>query len=407
MSGTGAHYTPEALVTAVVAEVRQAWAGGRPRVLDPSCGDGAFLVGVARWLLETATPGEVAGCLHGIDLDPLALVAARARLRPLLGPAVDRVRLHAGDALLDPPDWRPFDLVLGNPPWVASADQDPSWRAAVRDLYVVARGNWDAAVPFVERALAWTRPEGLHAFVMPNAFCSAPYAGRARALLAGQERLRLWDWSDQTPFDAAAYPVAYLVRHRGGSPGDPEPWPLGEVPELPMGLPRLTERAEVLGAATVAEAYALKDLLVEREEPRPGDLRVVNSGTLDPGRTLWGERPLRYLGQRWSHPVVPVERQQTLSPRRLAVARRPKVIVAGLTRRIEAFVDPVGEWLPAKSTTVVLPHDGVCVEALGRALGHELATAWVRAHHGGQALRGGYLRLGPPQLRSLPLVGVP
>lgn len=410
MAGVGAYYTPPALVSALADEALAQWSAGRPRalptVLDPSCGDGAFLIRIAEQLLARATPAQVAPLLHGIDVDADALARARERLRERLGPAVDAVSLVHADALLAAPAWGPFDLVLGNPPWVSSTRQDPGWRVAVRARFACARGNWDSTVPFVEQALAWTRPGGLHGFVVQNAFASAPYARHARGALDGQARLRLWDWSDGTPFAAAAYPIAYLVRRGSGPVGPGEPWPLGDVPDLPLDLPRLDARAHVHGAATVAEAYALSPLLVERRRPEPGDLRVVNSGTLDPGRCLWGERDMRYLGTRWRHPVVPRDRLDALPPRRLAQARSPKVIVAGLTRRIEAFVDPRGEWLAAKSTTVVLPHEGVDLSALGRALDHELATAWLRSHHGGQALRGGYLRIGPPQLRALPLVGV-
>ncbi len=410
MDSVGAFYTPPALVAVLVDSVLARWNAREgealPSVLDPSCGEGAFLRGVAERLLGWASPDQVAPLLHGLDVDARALERARAGLEDVLGEAASKVRLVHADALLDPPTWGPFDWVLGNPPWVSSVRQDPVWRAAVRSRYATARGNWDSTVPFVERSLAWTRPGGLHGFVVPNAFGSAPYARLARGLLEAQVHEARWDWSEGTPFGAAAYPIAYLVTRADGPVGAGGTWPLGTVPDLPQGLPRLEERAQVCGAATVAEAYALKGLLVERARPRPGDLRVLNSGTLDPGRSLWGERDMRYLGTSWRHPVVPRERLDGLPERRLAQARTPKVVVAGLTRRIEAFVDLRGEWLAAKSTTVVFPHEGVDLAGLGGALDHDLATAWIRSHHGGQALRGGYLRIGPPQLRPLPLIGL-
>jgi len=410
MAGVGAYYTPQALVSALVDAADARWEGASgdslPTVLDPACGQGAFLVGAATRLLRRGTPAQVAAQLCGCDTDALALTRARQHLAQILGVSAGQVRLEHTDALLAPPEWGPFDWVLGNPPWVGSTDQDPAWRAAVRARYALARGNWDATVPFVERALAWTRPGGLHGFLVPNAFASAPYARRARAALAGQGLEQRWDWSDGTPFGASAYPIAYLVRRAAGPDGSDATWPLGPVPDLPPDLPTLTDRAQVCGAATVAEAYALRPLLVDRPQPEPGDLRVVNSGTLDPGCTLWGRRDMRYLGARWRHPVVPRGRLEALPARRLAQARTPKVIVAGLTRRVEAFADTCGAWLAAKSTTVVLPHVGVSPGVLATALHHELALAWLRCHHGGQALRGGYLRLGPPQLRDLPLVGV-
>lgn len=412
MGGVGAWYTPPALVAALLDTALGAWGreGGPapPTLLDPSCGEGAFLVAAAERLCRDHPRDRVAAGLHGVDIDAAALDRARERLVQVLGPHAADVRLVHADALLAPPSWGPFDLVLGNPPWVSAAAQtlrQPAWRAAVRARYGVARGNWDACCPFVERALAWTRPGGWHGFVVPNALASAPYGRRARALLARQSLVALWDWSDSTPFGGGAYPIGYLVQKApgGGLPVDGEPWPLGEAVVAGAGHRRLAELAQVCGAATVAEAYALRPLLRECPAPGPGDLRVVNSGTLDPGCTLWGARPMRYLGGRWLHPVVAAEDLAALPPRRLAQARSPKVIVAGLTRRLEAFVDAEGACLAAKSTVVVLPRPGVSVARLGAVLNSPQATAWLRARHGGQALRGGYLRIGPGQLRDLPV----
>jgi len=400
---TTAWTTPPALVDALVAAALEAWDGEHlPTCLDPSCGDGAFLVGLARALRSHATAEQIATVLAGVDLEAEALERARAALGEVLGEEAARVRLQQADALLEGPDWGPFDLVLGNPPWLGSTEMSPARRRAIAGRYAVARGNWDLSCPFVERALEWTREGGLHGFVVPNALASAAYAAPVRALLDGQDLLETWDWSEGTPFGAAAYPLAYLVRRAAGPlrSGSSAPWQLWGDPGLDPDLPRLGDLAEVCGAATVAEAYALREHLREAPHPGPSELRVVNSGTLDPDRTLWGVRDLRYLRGRWRHPVVSEDR---LPERRRRQARTPKVIVAGLTRRLEAYVDREGSWVAAKSTTVVLPRPGVDLGFVGAWLNSEAATRWIRRTYGGLALRGGYLRLGPPQLRTLPV----
>src|SRR5690606_37150329 len=112
--------------------------------------------------------------------------------------------------------------------------------------------------------------------------------------------------------------------------------------------PRLGDLATICGAATVAEAYALRDALHEGE-PGDGVLRAVNSGTLDPLRCLWGNKPLRYLGRTLRRPVVPLE---ALPPRRAAQAVSPKIVVAGMTRRLEPVLDADGTLAALKSTTL-------------------------------------------------------
>src|SRR5688500_6735392 len=89
------------------------------RVLDPTCGDGAFLERVARAVPCTA--------LVGVELDGVAAAAARAR--------VPSARIVEGD-VLDTSEGG-FDLVIGNPPWVRPdrlpAAQRARMIAALRD----------------------------------------------------------------------------------------------------------------------------------------------------------------------------------------------------------------------------------------------------------------------------------
>ena len=72
----GAHYTPPALADRLVALSLPSTAAA---VLDPACGGGAFLLAAGRALVGRGlSPADAVGCLHGVDLDPLAVDVARA-----------------------------------------------------------------------------------------------------------------------------------------------------------------------------------------------------------------------------------------------------------------------------------------------------------------------------------------
>ena len=103
-----------------------------------------------------------------------------------------------------------------------------------------------------------------------------------------------------------------------------------EVLELLM-TERLQDLGEVSDGATTAEAYGSK--LVNEEETIDGapHVRLVNTGTSDPMRLLWGTRPTRCLGRRLARPVV-VDDLGALTPRRARQASRWSVVVAGLSR---------------------------------------------------------------------------
>ena len=84
-------------------------------------------------------------------------------------------------------------------------------------------------------------------------------------------------------------------------------------------------------------------------------VKLINSGTIDRYYFLWGDRECRYLGSRYLSPVIPAGRLAELPPKRLAQARTPKIVIAGMTLRLECNADVYGEFLAGKSPSIVLP----------------------------------------------------
>ena len=149
----------------------------------------------------------------------------------------------------------------------------------------------------------------------------------------------------------------------------------------------------------MAEAYRIRDALVERAAPQPGDLRLLTTGGIDPFENAWGTSQ-RYLRATWARPVLPAGALPELE-RRLARFRQPKVVVAGLAQRLEAVADPDGTVLPSKSTVALVPHDDLDVHALAAVLNAPSTTRRWRAAAAGLALSGGYLRVTKVSLAAL------
>jgi len=337
-----------------------------------------------------------------------------------------------------------FDAVIGNPPYLDSETMTqftPGWRDYCVKKYRAAAGNWDVFCVFIERALNLCRPGGYHSFIVPNKLGSANYARNIRAIIAGENDLsRITDYASTPVFPASVYPVVYSARKHErddtvpvlyermahGEAGavspvaakrldrsryfraDGSPWaifadltPASPVERLSSSFPALSAVASVHGAATVAEAYELAPLIQDAETAAPSDLRVVNSGTIDRYVNLWGTKPMRYLGTSYAHPVVPCGSASRLPAVRLRRARAPKIIVAGMTRTLECIADLPGALLPAKSTTVIESGADLCW-LLG-LLNSRLMGFYFLSVYGGDRLHGGYLRIGPPQLRTLPV----
>src|SRR5438552_5872527 len=117
----GAVDTPPALAKRLVARTLGPLLRTRDalglRVLDPACGAGQLLLAAYDQLERRAGPQAIR-CLHGIDVDPEAVAAARAALAARCGDARAAARaIRCADALAGPVRKR-FDAVIANPPWV-------------------------------------------------------------------------------------------------------------------------------------------------------------------------------------------------------------------------------------------------------------------------------------------------
>lgn len=337
-----------------------------------------------------------------------------------------------------------FDTVIGNPPYLDSETMSqftPEWRKYCTEKYDAASGNWDVFCVFIERALNLCRVGGRHAFIVPNKLGSANYAKSIRSIVAGDNNLYLVrDYASIPVFPVSVYPIIYGVQKGERDvnttvlyermalnatglavvvksqeldrtqyfPPDGSPWPIfadideaSPVERLRNGFNPLSSIANVHGAATVAEAYKFADLFREADSRSTTALRVVNSGTIDPYVKLWGHKAMRYLGKSYLRPVLPKHLESQIPSKRLAQARAPKIVLAGMTKTLECVGDFDGSLLPGKSTTVV--ESEVDLRWLLGILNSRLVSFYYLSVFGGDRLQGGYLRIGPPQVQTLPV----
>jgi len=217
----GAHFTPRGMAEDVVRRVLAPLAlpPAELRVCDPAMGAGAFLLAAARALgPEPKARAEIVGnALYGLDRDPIAVDLCRLSLWLDAGapsnlmPALRR-HLRHGDALVGrvragdaaPPalsaarfDWckeHPevfegatggFDVVVGNPPWVAYAGRaaqplPDAMRAHYLQQFRAFAGYRTLHGLFVERAAVLLRPLGRLGLVVPTSISDLAGYGPTR-----------------------------------------------------------------------------------------------------------------------------------------------------------------------------------------------------------------------------------
>ena len=440
----GSHHTPRPVAGTVAGLALGAAAPGRATtVCDPAVGGGALLLAAAEALHRSGLARRtVVGNLAGLDVDPLAAAVTAAGLC-LWAEGARGATIGCGDALSRPVEaWQEPTVVVANPPFLGqlrtATARSPDRSGLRPDLAALAGPYTDAAALFAALATGIVPAAGRVALVVPRSFLVARDAGPARAASTTAAALvHLW-LPGRRVFGAAVDVCVPVWERQGegtrrrsvsrsvGLPPSPAPvasstagaasWShllsgLREAPTVPSleGL----RSAGALGHHCTATAgfrdqyYGLIPYVVD--DPA-GDLDdathapLVTSGLIDPARSAWGVREVRYGGRRWAAPRVDVAAVAAAGgslARWVQAKRVPKLLVAAQTRTIEAVADPRGTWLPSTPVATVVPAAGMQWHVLAALLS---PVAAVSALHGnrGSGLSPDAVRLPPAALRALP-----
>ncbi len=182
----GGYYT-----SASLAAWLSAWAirSATDKVLEPSCGDGAFLDAAASRLerVELNDDGSSKQLL-GVEILEAEAVKARRRLEHHYGAQASGM-VHVGDFF----DWwaatnQPsFDVVIGNPPFIRyQSFPEPHRHRAMEIMKLLGLAPnrlTNIWVPFVAAATASLRPGGRLALVLPAELLQVSYAAQLRSFL--------------------------------------------------------------------------------------------------------------------------------------------------------------------------------------------------------------------------------
>ena len=329
-----------------------------------------------------------------------------------------------------------FDVVIGNPPYVDSEEMTrsmPELRELYTSRYDCAKGNWDLFVLFIEKGMKLLNSESVISFIVPNKFVAAPYTTALRKQIATHQVQEMRDYSNVTVFKTAAvYPVVFRIKMidtkipvtmdvmdsmttvSNHNIIDPDKFYADinwdkyfnssadslEIVEKMSKFKPLKAIADVNGAATVNEAYLVKEFLQDNPNPDFEYRKFINTGGLDPYKSFFGIEDMRYLKGKYLYPIVSVEDLEKMSGKRLKESSSEKIIIGGMTKILECFYDK-GEYLAGKSTTIVYGYEHL--KYITALLNSKLMTFYYSTFYNSMSLAGGFFRIGAPQIKELPI----
>ncbi len=202
------------------------------RILEPSFGKGEFLFAVARRLFASCRRRRIpasqwvellAGCVTAVELHVPTFEHTRLRLVELLAGEGMQVRdaEHLADAWLTQDDFLltplrgPFDVIVGNPPYVRQERIPGPLLSVYKQTFRTLYDRADLYVLFFERCLDCLAPGGVLGFICANRWMKNKYGGPLRAKVAEQFNLDVY--IDMAQIDAFehkvdAYPAITILR---------------------------------------------------------------------------------------------------------------------------------------------------------------------------------------------------
>ncbi|WP_294157775.1 Eco57I restriction-modification methylase domain-containing protein [uncultured Selenomonas sp.] len=201
------------------------------RVVEPSCGEGSFVLRMAERLIASARRdgvdmAQLNDAIRAYDTDAGALAVARANTLKLL----EHLGVEAVDAEALVEAWfvhqdfieaecLDVDLVIGNPPYVRATDIDESIRERYQNLLETFTRGTDLYIAFFEKGLKSLKEGGRLCFICSDRWRRNQFGAKLRAFIAAHAfgvRLHCqMHGVDAFESQVTAYPAVTLIDRSG------------------------------------------------------------------------------------------------------------------------------------------------------------------------------------------------
>ncbi|MBC8353134.1 MAG: N-6 DNA methylase [Planctomycetes bacterium] len=326
-----------------------------------------------------------------------------------------------------------FDVIVGNPPYVnarlVKQEQGETVKQYYREKYRCARGAFDLYVLFIERSHELLREGGRAGLIVPNKIATLDYARPCRELLLTETTidtitdvsdLKLFNGANVYPYivtwtkrlaaqehtvqilkadDLATTGYSHVVRQAAWSAETGIALYNGLDVEARVATRPLDRCGSIHSGTTGFCAEQLAETLREQNrENEDSEFDFVVSGNVDRYSITLGN--VRFMKRTFTQPVLAVD-TDIISTNKRSLFASPKIVIAGMGRRLEAAFDPGGLALGVQVYAVAdLAEDWRYLLGI---LNSKLMSYLLRTRFQAKRLAGGYLAINKSQLAKLPI----
>ena len=329
-----------------------------------------------------------------------------------------------------------FDIVIGNPPYIDSESMCnneimKNEREFIINHYKYTKGNWDIYIAFFELGFNLLDKYGNLIYITPDKWISKSFGNTLRIGLidniqtiffAGRdifksakvdsivttinkftkENIEVREYLDSKIVEKQIVSKSILI----------SPFNLDIIFSKKINIinkiekenhKRISDYCVVENACATSDCYKLKEFIEDNKFINESEYyKIVNTGTIDKYMSKWGIKPMKYLKSDFEFPVV--KKKVFLENFRNSYglkAEKKKIIIKGMTH-LDGMLDLGGEYIPGKSTIVMISDDINKLKALAGLVNSKYAISYIKERYSSATYNGG-ITFNKDMIKSLPV----
>lgn len=174
------------------------------KILEPSCGEGAFLIPIVQRLCDSLdsynrNPSIILNSISAFELDPLKVDLTRSKVHQLLirngfsdsdSTILVNNWIRVGDFLLSDLHCS-FDIVIGNPPYIKSSNIPRDVRSKYVSLLETMTMGTDIFIGFIEKGLKLLKNNGKLCYICADRWMQNAYGRKLRRYILNNHSIDL------------------------------------------------------------------------------------------------------------------------------------------------------------------------------------------------------------------------